>query len=396
MAHNWARVTTLGKNSTAHNDTRLQSGMAYYYRVKAINAGDVSKYSNSVSILARYKSFIDTATSGNWKTQYGTQGYDIIYDASGPSTAYPAYAQVNRIAGNIAAPWAYPADTDTRALQQVVGTQRTLGTLWDGDPTGGSSIVIDVNLSDGLTHQVAIYSLNYFSGAPYYQNRNETVTVKDAVTGLVLDSRIIPSGSVFNNGVYVGFNVSGHVRFEITSTDGSEVVNGLFFDAYVPHLVASVSSLGALHNDYTGYVGMKFTTGASTVPVSQLGRWVVNGNSQLHLVKLVNASTGALVAMTAVNTAGTTPGAFAYGRLSSPVTLAANTAYYLVSQETSGGDQWYDYASTVTSTGLVASINSGVWWNGTSWNLVGGTNHTYVPVDLIDPSDPSVEETSRR
>ena len=383
VAHNWARVATLGKDSTTYNDTRLQSGVAYYYRVKAISAGDVSKYSNTVSILAPYTSFIDTTTAGNWKTQYGAQGYYILGDTSGPNPTYPSYAQVNLLRGNLAAPWAYPGDTDTRGLQQIAGTHRTLSTWWDGNTQGLGSIVLDINLTDGLTHQVALYSVNFYSGAPYYQNRNETVTVKDAATGLVLDSRVIPIGSVFDNGVYVGFNVSGHVRFEVTSTDGSQVVHGLFFDAYVPHLVASVSSLGTLHNDYTGYVGMKFTTGANTVPVTQLGRWVVSGNSQSHPIKLVNASTGALVAITVVNTAGATPGAFAYGRLSSPVTLAANTAYYLVSQETSGGDRWYDYASTVASTGLVASIDSGVWWNGTSWNLAGGTNHTYVPVDLI-------------
>ena len=388
-ARNWARLATLGINFTAYTDTRQQSGATYNYRVVAINAGGSSKYSRYVSIQAPYKSFIDTTTFGNWKTQYGAQGYNIIGDTSGPNPAYPPYAQVNLLSGNLAAPWAYPADFDVRALQQIVGTHRTLSTWWDGNTQGLGHIVLDVNLTDGLTHQVTLYSVNFYSGAPYYQNRNETITVKDAATGLVLDRRAIPVGSVFNNGVYVGFNISGHVQFDITSTDGSEVVHGLFFDAYVPHLVASVSSLGKLHNNFTGFVGMKFTTGTSTIPVTQLGRWVVSGDTQSHTLNLINAVTGELVATTVVNAVGATPGAFAYGRLFYPVTLAANAAYYLVSQEINGGDQWYDSATTVTSTGLVANIDGGVWWNGSSWNQVGGANHTYVPVDLIDPPTPT-------
>jgi uncharacterized repeat protein (TIGR01451 family) len=227
--HNWARVVTLEKNSTSYTDARLQSGALYSYRVKAINAGGGSAYSSVVSITAPSKSFFDTTTSGNWKGKYGSQGYDIIYDASGPSSNYPPYAQVSRIAGNIAAPWASPANTDTHALQQTVGSGRTLGTYWVGDLN--NDIVLDVNLTDGLTHQVTLYSVDF-----YNQNRNETITLKDAATGQILDSRIIPAGPAFVNGVYTGFNVSGHVQFVVSSSkDGEtkdyEIVNGIFFDA---------------------------------------------------------------------------------------------------------------------------------------------------------------------
>ena len=64
-------------------------------------------------------------------------------------------------------------------------------------------------------------------------------------------------------------------------------------------------------------------------------------NSGTHVVKLVRASDGTDVVNGAatVTMAGCAAGQFVYGQLASPVTLAANTAYDLVSQEMAGGDR---------------------------------------------------------
>ena len=48
-----------------------------------------------------------------------------------------------------------------------------------------------------------------------------------------------------------------------------------------------------------------------------------------------------------INTAGGTTGQFAYANLPTPVTLNANTAYIILSQETSISDQWYDNNSDI-------------------------------------------------
>src|SRR5262249_18484274 len=124
-------------------------------------------------------------------------------------------------------------------------------------------------------------------------------------------------------------------------------------------------SLGTVRNDFAGWVGMKITVGTTPLTVTDLGRIRVNGNSGTHLVKLVQASDGMDVPNGSVSVATTTgtAGQFQYGTLASAVTLAANTSYYLVSQESSGGDQWYDF-NTVLTTTAAGSCNGAVYAGG--------------------------------
>lgn len=111
-------------------------------------------------------------------------------------------------------------------------------------------------------------------------------------------------------------------------------------------VVSRVVPSAYVRNNFSGWVGFKFTTGPSAMKVSELGRWVLPGNSRDHVVKLVD-STGANVSggQTTVVTAGAAPHQFAYGTLSSPITLAASSTYYLVSEELNTGDTWYDYGT---------------------------------------------------
>ncbi|WP_375433614.1 PA14 domain-containing protein [uncultured Hymenobacter sp.] len=132
------------------------------------------------------------------------------------------------------------------------------------------------------------------------------------------------------------------------------------------------------------WLGMKFTVGNNPIQVTDLGRVHVVGNSRAHTVKLVVASTGADVASgsVAINMAGGTEGQFAYVALASPVTLAANTAYYLVSEETNGGDYWHD-SNTAVTTDAVAVCNGPVSGSGNVFNAeAGNPNFTYVPLDF--------------
>ena len=55
--------------------------------------------------------------------------------------------------------------------------------------------------------------------------------------------------------------------------------------------------------------------------------------------------------------------------------------YYLVSQETSGGDQWYDYGTVTTS--AIGTVTSAVYSSdGASWLTLGGANTSYVPPNV--------------
>jgi hypothetical protein len=81
---------------------------------------------------------------------------------------------------------------------------------------------VDVNLgADGSTHQVALYLVDWDN-----KGRSERVDVFDAPTGVRYDTRTV---SAFGGGVYLVFNVSGHVRFQFTSLAGpNAVLSGLF------------------------------------------------------------------------------------------------------------------------------------------------------------------------
>jgi len=75
-------------------------------------------------------------------------------------------------------------------------------------------------------------------------------------------------------------------------------------------------------------------------------------------------------------------GQFQYANLNSPVSLSAGTLYYLMSQETAGGDTWYNYDTTV-KTASVATESSAAWGYGIGqWYLAGVAGQAFVPVDF--------------
>ena len=143
-------------------------------------------------------------------------------------------------------------------------------------------------------------------------------------------------------------------------------------------------TLGSLRNNYTGFVGFQFTVGSTPVTVYAVGRIVASGNTQTHTVKLVNANgTDVPGGSASVATSGGTVGQYKFGNLASGVTLLANTTYYLVSQETAGGDQWYDYGP-VTSTS-VATVTGPTYMdqfgNYVAVTVLGA--QSYVPVSFL-------------
>ncbi len=130
-------------------------------------------------------------------------------------------------------------------------------------------------------------------------------------------------------------------------------------------------TLGTSRNNFTGWVGYRFTVGSSPITVNQLGRWVVSGNTGTHSVKLVLASTGVDVpnGSVTITTSGAATGSFKYAPIT-PTTLTANTIYYLMSHETNGGDSWYSNNTVVTTTG-VSTINNSTYYD-SSYHNYGG------------------------
>ena len=168
--------------------------------------------SATVTSAASY-SDADATTLGNWTGKYGADGQLI---PSGLQNS-AAYAAVNLI-GNSTYTFA-AATYDPRALQSASGSSTGIASVYYS-PT---VFTIDVNLTDGNTHQVSLYLCDWNSYA-----RTETVTIIDANSSSVLSMRPYSS---FTGGVWEIYQIKGHVQIQITRTGGDNgIVNGIFFD----------------------------------------------------------------------------------------------------------------------------------------------------------------------
>jgi len=159
----------------------------------------------------------DTSTQGTWKPVYGADGYSLAQDPSSANPSVPAYA---RLEVKNPLKYSWPATgTDLQALQAADpnSTNRIAG-IWYSD----LPFTIDVKITDGKTHQVALYALDWDSN-----ERAETIQLISTVTGQVLDTQSLDH---FQIGVYTVWNISGDVTFKVTNTGPTNgVLSGIFF-----------------------------------------------------------------------------------------------------------------------------------------------------------------------
>ncbi len=155
----------------------------------------------------------DVTTQGSWHGVYGSEGADLPSDAASlpkSITITPSGAAGYTWAGSTA---------DARALQRTFSpSDRVAGCLYS--LTGFS---LDVNITDGQTHQLALYLLDWDN-----LHRTETIRMIDPATHTTLDSRTVTG---FESGEYLVWNVRGHFTIQFTNDaiPGNAVVNGLFF-----------------------------------------------------------------------------------------------------------------------------------------------------------------------
>jgi hypothetical protein len=74
-----------------------------------------------------------------------------------------------------------------------------------------------------------------------------------------------------------------------------------------------------------------------------------------------------------------------YVALAVPVTLTANTEYYLASQETAGGDSFYSFNTAVITTSGASVLSAIYSSDGNVWSVPasGTRSFSYVPVSLV-------------
>ena len=115
--------------------------------------------------------------------------------------------------------WADTSD-DARALKKSAADAKDgLAACWYSENVWS----IDINFTDEIEHQVAIYCLDWDT-----ETRVMTVEVQNADGGAKLDSQTIKE---FNKGQYLVWNLKGHVKLQITNGGApNTVVSGIFFD----------------------------------------------------------------------------------------------------------------------------------------------------------------------
>jgi hypothetical protein len=180
---------------------------------RALTAAEVAALVGSSSTAVTFIK-TDTTTQGNWKGSYGADGAAIEND----STNYPAYATVAFTNAIAYSGWA-SSTSDARAPLKYASSTDRIASCWYNNP----SYSIDVNLTDGQSHQVALYCLDWDTNA-----RAQTFTIADAGTGTVLDGP--RSLRNFNGGAFEVWNIKGHVKITLNCTAGyNAVVSALFF-----------------------------------------------------------------------------------------------------------------------------------------------------------------------
>jgi hypothetical protein len=189
----------------------------------------------------------DTTTQGNWGSAYGADGYVTPTTTNTPS--YAVFSVKN------ASVWTWASSTsDPRAVSGQAN-------CWYSTTPAMS---FDINLTDGNSHQIALYLLDWDS-----KGRSESISVADAATGTVLNS---VSASNFANGVYYRWNVSGHVVVTVTLAGGpNAVVSGVFFGGTpaptgtVSFVKSDTTTQGNWSASY-GADGYSIATAAQSVP----------------------------------------------------------------------------------------------------------------------------------
>lgn len=155
--------------------------------------------------------------------------------------------------------------------------------------------------------------------------------------------------------------------------------------------VTEVLSLGPGRTDYNGLCGMQLQLTVD-VEVKALGRYVCAGNSRVHTVSVYDSDSGQLLGNTSVDTRSPADElGFAYGSVAGGLKLRAGQRVYLVTEETSDGDVFYDVSGTalMVNTSLATSL-AGCYRctppeTGCSggWQTNSGPGSSYGPVNFI-------------
>ena len=391
----WAPVQTVAANATGYADTSALAGVIYQYRVRAAGAAGTSAWAVAT---ATSPATLHTSAAAITSAVWSADGVAFKHaDASGDRALVPTGFTYSPppgawVTGQTLSPTTRNNSNSWYGMKFTVGaaaiTVRELARWVIAGNSGnhdmklvnassnavlGTVTVVTAGAPVGFKYAALATPVTLAANAAYYLVSKETtggdlfyqydtsVTTTSAATVTTAIGSVTGTSSFFTSGV-VGSNGYGPLSLTYTPAP-TPFVNG--------------HSMTWLRNDFSGWLGMEITSGASPLTVGELGRWVVPGNSGSHSLKLVNAATGATLGSASVATAGSTSGQFKYAALSPAVTLAPNTVCYVLSQEAAGGDQWYDF--NAAAPGSATAYQYWLLLNGLPMDASGSGSATASP-----------------
>ena len=255
----------------------------------------------------------DTGSQGNWQTKYGADGHSI----ASSSQSLPSYASFT-LRNESSEIWAANT-TDVRGLQTPAGR---IGSAW----YAAFAFSMDINLTDGNSHQVALYGVDWSS-----RNRSESIQIVNATSGAILDSRTLSS---FVNGTYLVWNIRGHVKVNVRLTGGLNVVtSGVFFGGAASSSVIApaITTQPAGQTVVAGQSATFSIADTGTAPL--LYQWSKNGtpiggaNSSSYTTPATTSSdNGANFAVAVSNTAGIATSNTAVLKVNAPTLILSASA----------------------------------------------------------------------
>jgi glucose/arabinose dehydrogenase len=185
--------------------------------------GDVSQ-TPAVRYLVNYPSSkatfyrSDSLTRGAWIGAYGKSGYVLFGNVTNLTSAvrfsiYPGFVFVNRWLSDLDYALKIPGEPHGYGIQAE----------WVGAP----DFDVELSFPDGLEHLCGFYVSDQGS-----HSRESAVKISDAVTGEVLDSRILQD---FSTGKYYFWQLRGRLKIQFTRALGGTVgLAGMFLDPALP------------------------------------------------------------------------------------------------------------------------------------------------------------------
>ena len=353
----WSLLQEVAAGVTTFTDTTALAGVIYDYRIRATTATGPSTWATvstlthtSAARVTRSVTSLDGSTyqfgatpAGNALIPTGLTYYPPAqtFASSVSLSAVTVRNNLNTWRGmqitvgtrpiviHELARWVLVGNTGTHTVkivdaatsQDVPGASVQITTLGTRIGFKYAALATPVTLAAGASYWIVSQELN---GGDTWYDGNCTLTYNGTVAQV--NQAVYSDGG----GVYTLSNAANNTYIPLNFKSTFEAT---------PYLTQH--RMTTLRNDVAGWLGMEFTTGTAPLQVTQLGRWIVPGNTGTHAVRLVEADTGTLLGSVSIATAGAPADQIKYAPLPAPLPLAPQTRYYLLSQETAGGDLWY-------------------------------------------------------